>query len=139
MALRKIVDGAKRSLAAGRPIVIFPEGTRRIPGAPPEYKGGIAYLYGKLAIPVVPMALNSGFYWPRRRFLRHPGKIVVEFLPPIPAGLPARDFLDRLIAETEAACDRLILEADAGSPRPPFPPEAERRLAELKRQTIPAA
>lgn len=138
-ALREIAEGGKRAMAQGRPIVIFPEGTRRPPGAPADYKVGIAHLYGKLGIAVVPMALNSGFYWPRRKFLRYPGKIIVEFLPPIPPGLPARTFLNRLVAETEAACDRLILEADGDRPRPPFPPEAEKRLRELKSQTSPAA
>ena len=137
-ALREIAEGGAKALAQGRPIVIFPEGTRRPPGAAPDYKGGIAYLYGKLGVPVVPMALNSGFYWPRRRFLRHPGKIVVEFLPAIPPGLTGRAFLNRLTGEIEAACDLLLLEADADRPRPPFPPEAAARLAELKSQTIPA-
>ncbi len=138
-ALREIAEGGQRAVRQNRPIVIFPEGTRRVPGAPPDYKAGIVHLYGKLGIPVVPMALNSGFYWPRRRFLRYPGRIVVEFLPPIPPGLTGRAFLNRLTAETEAACDRLILEADADRPRPPFPPEAQKRLRELKSQTIPAA
>jgi 1-acyl-sn-glycerol-3-phosphate acyltransferase len=137
-ALREIAEGGQRAVEQGRPIVIFPEGTRRPPGAPADYKVGIAHLYGKLGVPVVPMALNSGFYWPRRKFLRYPGRIVVEFLPPIPPGLAARTFLNRLVAETEAACDRLILEADADHPRPPFPPEAEKRLSELNSQIVPA-
>ena len=69
-ALRQIAKGGAKAVAQGRPIVTSPRARRRPPGAPPDYKGGIAYLYGELGIPVVPMALNSGFYWPRRRFLR---------------------------------------------------------------------
>ncbi|MCW5696225.1 MAG: 1-acyl-sn-glycerol-3-phosphate acyltransferase [Bauldia sp.] len=134
-ALKEITEGAKRVLAEGRPVIIFPEGTRKAPGAPPDVKYGIVHLYGKLGVPVVPVALNSGFYWPRRRFLRFPGTIVVEFLPSIAPGLSSRAFLTRLTETVEAGVDRLIVEADAGKPRPPFPPEAEARLSELRQKT----
>lgn len=131
-ALKEITEGAERVMSQGRPLVIFPEGTRRAPGAPPDYKQGIALLYAKLGVPVVPVGLNSGFYWPRRRSLRFPGTIVVEFLPPIPPGLKPRLFMERLTADVEASCDRLLREADASDPRPPFPPEATERLLSLK-------
>jgi len=131
-ALREITDGAQRLTALGRPLVIFPEGTRRAPGAPPDYKQGIALLYARLGLPVVPAALNSGLYWPRRRFMRFPGTIVVEFLPPIQPGLTPRSFLNELTGRIETACDRLLLEADAATPRPYFTAEAETRLTELK-------
>ena len=58
----------------------------------------------------VPFALNSGLFWPRRKFLRYPGTIVIEFLPPIPAGLPRREFQERLESEIEAATARLVAE-----------------------------
>ena len=81
-------DGARRKAARrGRQIVIFPEGTRRPPGAEPDYKPGIAHLYSKAGVPCVPMALNSGLFWPRRSLLRPPGTIVVEMLDPIAPGL----------------------------------------------------
>ncbi|MCC6735814.1 MAG: 1-acyl-sn-glycerol-3-phosphate acyltransferase [Bauldia sp.] len=131
-ALKEITEGAERVMAQGRPLVIFPEGTRRAPGAAPDYKQGIALLYAKLGVPVVPVGLNSGFYWPRRRSLRFPGTIVVEFLPPIPPGLKPRAFMERLTGDVERSCDRLVLEADAAVPRPPFPTEATKRLHELK-------
>lgn len=134
-ALAEIAEGAERVIAAGRPVVIFPEGTRRLPGAPPDYKYGIVHLYTQLKVPVVPLALNSGLYWPRRRFLRHPGTIVVELLPPVGPGLSPRAFLDRLKTDIETGCDRLLQLADAARPRPPFPPEAEARLAELRPET----
>ncbi|MHA1559279.1 MAG: lysophospholipid acyltransferase family protein [Alphaproteobacteria bacterium] len=136
-ALREIVDGSGKVLAAGRPVLIFPEGTRRPPGASPEYKYGIAHLYKELRLPVVPVALNSGIYWPRRRFMRFPGTIVVTFLPAIESGLKTRAFLHRVTSEVESECDRLLMEADIADPRPPFGPEATERLAELRFEQRP--
>jgi 1-acyl-sn-glycerol-3-phosphate acyltransferase len=98
--------------------VLFPEGTRRAPGDPPQYQTGIALLYRSLNVPVVPMALNSGRFWPRHRFLRRPGTIVFEFLPPIPPGLESKVFLARLTESIESASDRLITE-NAGDTPPP--------------------
>ncbi len=131
-ALRAMVARAKREFAAGRPAIIFPEGTRRAPGASPDYKPGIAQLYSQLDAPVVPMALNSGLYWPRRRFLRHPGTIVAEFLPPIAPGLRPRAFLQELETRIETACDGLLAEAAGSASAPPLPPEAAARLAMLR-------
>ena len=130
-ALRALADRAREEIASGRPVVIFPEGTRRPPGAAPAYQSGIALLYRTLGVPVVPVAVNSGLYWPRRSFLHYPGTIIVEILPPIPPGLESRAFLDRLEQTTETACDRLLAEADRAVPRPPFPQEAAARLAEI--------
>ena len=134
-ALSEIVEGSKQALRQGRPVFIHPEGTRRSPGAAPGYKFGVAHLYRELGVPVVAAALNSGLYWPRRRYVRFPGTIVVSFLPPINPGLSTRAFRDRLVSVTETECDRLLLEADAARPRPPFGPEAEARLLELEQQT----
>ncbi|HEX5932398.1 MAG TPA: lysophospholipid acyltransferase family protein [Methyloceanibacter sp.] len=112
-ALRRMVREAKKRAAQGREIIIFPEGTRRAPGAPPDYKTGVVLLYEALGIPCVPLALNSGAFWPRRSFVRHPGIIVVEILDPIPPGLPKAEFLPRLIATIETASARLLAEAKA--------------------------
>ncbi len=131
-ALREIVDGSRAVLAADRPVFIFPEGTRRSPGAPPDYKQGIALLYKELGVRVVPVALNSGLYWPRRSFMRYPGTIVVSFLPSIEPGMKTRAFLNQLRDTIEGECDRLLVEADTADPRPPFGPEATARLAELR-------
>ena len=128
-ALRALAERARQELAKGREIIIFPEGTRRPPGAAPAYRTGIALVYRTLGVPVVPVAVNSGLYWPRRRFLRYPGTIIVEFLPPIPPGLDSRAFLDKLQTSIETASDRLLAEADQSVPRPPFSPEAKARLA----------
>jgi 1-acyl-sn-glycerol-3-phosphate acyltransferase len=110
-ALRGMAAAAKAELAQGRSIVIFPEGTRKKPGAAPDYKPGVAGLYGQLNVPCVPVALNSGAFW--TSFLKYPGIIVLEFLDPIPAGLPRREFMPRLEAAIEGATGRLVAQARA--------------------------
>lgn len=109
-ALKRLIGYARRAIAENRQILIFPEGTRRAPDAPPDYKPGAAALYLQLDVPCVPFALNSGVYWPRRKFMRYPGTIVVEFLPAIPAGLKRRDYSARLEAAIETATARLVAE-----------------------------
>jgi 1-acyl-sn-glycerol-3-phosphate acyltransferase len=110
-ALRKMLKAAKRAVAAGRPIFIFPEGTRVAPDAAPDYKPGVAALYRELKVPCVPVALNSGLYWPRRAFLKRPGRIVIEFLPPIPPGLTRAAFMEALEGGIERATAALVGEA----------------------------
>ena len=107
-ALRRMAADARERAAQGRDIVIFPEGTRRAPGAPPAYKPGIALVYEALALPCVPVALNSGVFWPRRSLLRRPGTIIVEFLPAIEPGLPRKQFVAVLQERIETASARLI-------------------------------
>jgi 1-acyl-sn-glycerol-3-phosphate acyltransferase len=107
-ALRSLVARAKEEKAGGRQMVVFPEGTRKSPGDPPDYKPGAAALYTALDLPCVPFALNSGLFWPRRKFLRNPGTIVIEFLPAIPAGLPRKVFQARLEQAIEEATGRLV-------------------------------
>jgi len=102
---------ARMRAAEGREILIFPEGTRKTPGSPPDYKPGIAFLYQDLKIPVCPLALNSGAFWPRHTFLRYPGTIVAEFLDPIPPGLPRQEFMQRLEQAIETASGQLLAEA----------------------------
>lgn len=104
-ALRALMAKAEEAISDGRQVVIMPEGTRRAPDDPPDYKPGAAAVYGKLGVACVPFALNSGLFWPRRQFLRKPGTIVLSFLPPIPAGLARREFQTRLetAIETETA------------------------------------
>jgi 1-acyl-sn-glycerol-3-phosphate acyltransferase len=109
-ALGAMTARVKDALADGRQIIIFPEGTRRPAGTPPKYKFGVAFLYADCAAPCVPIALNSGLYWPRRRFLRFPGKVRVEVLDPIPPGLDRSAFFTELEQKLEAATARLIAE-----------------------------
>jgi 1-acyl-sn-glycerol-3-phosphate acyltransferase len=112
-ALRAMLRETKKRVEDGREIIIFPEGTRRAPGAPPDYKTGVVLLYEALRIPCVPVALNSGLFWPRRSMMRQPGTVIVEFLDPIPPGLPKGEFLSRLTAAIETASNRLVAEGKA--------------------------
>lgn len=111
-----MIARARDALRRRRQIVIFPEGTRRPAGAEPAYRFGVAKLYAGTGAPCVPIALNSGLFWPRRKFLRYPGTIVVEVLDPIPPGLDEKTFFARLQNDIEQATARLIAEARAGSP-----------------------
>jgi len=110
-ALHSMTARAKEEVANGREIIIFPEGTRRAPGAEPQYKYGVAFLYNALDIPCVPVALNSGLFWPRRSFMRYPGVVRVEFLDPIPPGLKRQVFFERLQHDVETATAKLLAAA----------------------------
>jgi 1-acyl-sn-glycerol-3-phosphate acyltransferase len=109
-SLARMTAATRREIADARQIVIFPEGTRQAPGAAPRYMPGVAYLYSEIGLPCVPVALNSGLYWPRRSLLRFPGTILVEVLDPIPPGLDKRAFLAQLRSVIEEATTRLVAE-----------------------------
>lgn len=131
-ALKQVVAATREELARNpRQLIIYPEGTRRAPGDEPSYKYGIVELYARLELPVVPVAHVAGLYWPRRVFMRYPGTIRARFLPPIPPGLGKEEFMARLIGETEAACDALLVEAAHSPNAPPLPATAVKRLEEL--------
>lgn len=110
-ALKSMVKGAEEAKAEGRPVVIFPEGTRTPPGSRQPYHSGVAMLYTALGVPVVPVALNSGLFWRRRGFAKRPGVVTVEFLPPIAPGLDRKRFMADLEARIETATDNLVAEA----------------------------
>lgn len=114
--LQEMNRRAAEEARKGRQIIIFPEGTRRPAGAPPSYKFGIAHMYSQMNVPCVPIALNSGLFWPRRKFLRYPGTIVVEVLEPIPPGLPREVFFAQLQERIETASDRLLRAGGGRSP-----------------------
>ena len=107
-ALLKMVRQASEEVRNGRQLIIFPEGTRRPVGAPPDYKPGVAQLYASCRQSCLPVALNSGLFWPRRTFMRYPGTLVVEFLDPVPPGLPRDEFLKRIAVAIEDATARLV-------------------------------
>ena len=109
-ALKQMVADSRRILGQGRAIVIFPEGTRQLPGAPPDYKPGVAALYRELGLPCIPMATNSGQHWPAHGLKFDPGTVVFEFLEPIPAGLKRGEFMRELEARIEGATERLAAE-----------------------------
>jgi 1-acyl-sn-glycerol-3-phosphate acyltransferase len=107
-ALLKMVRQASEEVRNGRQLIIFPEGTRRPVGAPPDYKPGVAQLYASSRVSCLPVALNSGLFWPRRTFMRYPGTLVVEFLDLLPPGLPRDEFLTRISTAIEDATVRLV-------------------------------
>jgi 1-acyl-sn-glycerol-3-phosphate acyltransferase len=114
-ALSEMTARAGRELIGRRrQIIIFPEGTRRAPGAEPNYKYGVVHLYTATGVPCLPIALNSGLFWPRRSFRRYPGTVVVQILDPIAPGLEKQVFAERMQQEIETATARLIAE---GKPR----------------------
>lgn len=113
-ALAYAVKRTRQVLGEGRPVVLFPEGTRRPVGAPPDYKAGIARIYAEAGVPCLPVAVNTGLFWPRRGLIRRPGTAVIEFLEPIPPGLDRKAFLKLLRTRIEAATDALVAEALAG-------------------------
>jgi len=107
-ALRGLVRQAKAALAEGRSILIYPEGTRTPVGSQPPYQVGTAALYRQLGVPVVPVALNSGVFWGRRKFIKWPGVIDVEVLPAIPPGIDRKTFMATLRERIEGATARLV-------------------------------
>lgn len=111
-ALRRMLAAGERALAQSRPVFIFPEGTRSTVGAKQPYQPGVAALYARLGVPLVPVAVNSGAFWGRRAFLKRPGRITVEILPPIEPGRERRAALAELERRIEAATARLV----AGTP-----------------------
>ncbi len=110
-ALRAMLADAQKAASEGRQIIIFPEGTRKEPGAAPDYKPGIHLIYTRLGTSCLPIALNSGLFWPRRRPERYAGTILVEILAPIAPGLKRRGFLNRLETDIETTTEHLITEA----------------------------
>lgn len=112
-ALKDIVRQAKEHLAAGRQIVIFPEGTRQPSGQTGRYHRGVAAIYKACNAPVIPVALNSGLYWNKQSLIRKPGTILLEFLPPLPQDLGAEEMMSLLQQQIEFASARLLAEATA--------------------------
>jgi 1-acyl-sn-glycerol-3-phosphate acyltransferase len=115
-ALKSMLQQARDRAAQGREIVIFPEGTRREVGAEPDYKPGVLALYEALALPCIPVALNSGIFWRIDSVMRLPGTIIIEILEPIPPGLPRTVFRQEMISRIEDATARLVAEAAAAEP-----------------------
>jgi 1-acyl-sn-glycerol-3-phosphate acyltransferase len=111
LALRQLVRDSQAVIEDGRQLVIFPEGTRSQPGAKLPYHPGIAAIYKKTGVPVIPVALNSGLFWGRRSFDKKPGKIIIEFLPPLIPGMERKTFIAELESRVEKASNRLISEA----------------------------
>jgi 1-acyl-sn-glycerol-3-phosphate acyltransferase len=117
-ALASMARHAAKQYAEGRKIIIYPEGTRRLPGAKPSYRYGVTHLYSELDATILPIALNSGLYWPRQSLRLYPGTIIMEILPPIEPGLSKKEFSKEIEQRIENTTNALIAEA-ARSPDPP--------------------
>lgn len=131
-AIPKMIEQANEAMAESRQLIIYPEGTRKVPGDKPDYKYGIAKLYTDLNVPVVPVIQHAGLFWPRKSFLRRAGHIVIRILPPIQPGMNAREFFLHLADYTERESDRLLVETVAANPQVPLTEITKKRLAELK-------
>lgn len=110
-AISQMVADVSKTLSEPGQLVIYPQGTRVAPGAEKPYKVGTAVLYEAMDQPCVPVAVNTGLFWPRRGVLRHPGLAVVEFLDPIAPGQPKETFLAELETRVETASNQLMAEA----------------------------
>lgn len=110
-ALKRIAQRARKIVDQGRSVMIFPQGTRTPPGTDRPYLSGVAAVYASAGVPVVPVALNSGMFWPRHQLLKWPGTIVLEYLPPIEPGLDRKTFMKKLADQIEPATARLEAEA----------------------------
>ncbi|KKB07683.1 lysophospholipid acyltransferase family protein [Devosia chinhatensis] len=131
-AIPEMISQARAAIERGCRIVIYPEGTRRAPLAPPDYRQGIVRLYSELKVPVVPVALDSGFYWGRNSLIIWPGTAQARFLPPIEPGLASDAFLEELRARIEAESDDLALRAIEGGLDRPIDPTLAERIAALR-------
>lgn len=113
-SITNIIEGAKRMSAQGRPIIIFPQGTRvnvKTTAKEKPYKGGIVKMYTHANLPIIPLALNSGLFWGRNSFLKKPGTVVFEFLSPIEPGLPDKKVMRAIEDRLEENSIRLMGEA----------------------------
>ena len=109
----KIIEMARQRISEERQVIIFPEGTRSEINSTPSYKRGIMHLYKNLDMPCLPIALNTGMFWPRLGFYIHSGNAILEFLPPIETGLQGDVFMTELTTRIEGATARLVHEAAA--------------------------
>jgi 1-acyl-sn-glycerol-3-phosphate acyltransferase len=107
-ALDHATEVGSERMKENRQLIIYAEGTRRAVDAPPNYKYGVAHLYGELNVPCVPVALNSGLYWPRRSLRFTPGTVRIEFLKPIQPGMEKTAFLKELETRIETVTNRLV-------------------------------
>ncbi|WP_185983729.1 lysophospholipid acyltransferase family protein [Aureimonas mangrovi] len=128
--LPSLLGSVHAAVEQGRHIVIFPEGTRVAPGAAPNYRPGVHYLYSQLDLTIVPVAVNSGLFWPRKAFKREPGTIRARFMPAIGPGLPREPFIAQLREEIEAGSNDLMRQAYAERPDLPMSELVRDRLAE---------
>ncbi|MCD2178383.1 lysophospholipid acyltransferase family protein [Rhizobium sp. C1] len=134
-AMAEVMTRTLKEMKTGRQLIIYPEGTRRPPGAEPVYKYGIARLYRDLQMPVVPVVHQAGIFWPRRKALRQGGVIIARILPPIQPGMEEKEFFEHLVKTMEEASDKCLLDTVDANPHLILPETAKKRIAELRAQS----
>jgi len=107
-SIRKMLKEAKSKMSAGYSIIIFPEGTRKTPGDKPDYKTGFIGIYNETESEILPVALNSGYCWPKHTFIKTPGKIIIKILNPIPAKLKKDEVLKKVESIIEEETNKII-------------------------------
>jgi 1-acyl-sn-glycerol-3-phosphate acyltransferase len=115
-ALSDLARQARGAIAQGRQLIIFPEGTRKPVGNTPDYKPGVAFLYSETKAVCVPMALNTGLFWPRHSLSIRRGTVTIAFLEPIAPGLDKKAFMQLLQSRIETETAKLVAEALAADP-----------------------
>ena len=106
-ALRKMLYEAKQKIESGSSIIIFPEGTRKKPGETTDYKTGIAGIYKETETEILPVALNSGYFWPKHPFIKSTGHIIINFLETIPSKLERSQLLKKIEITIETETNKL--------------------------------
>ena len=107
--MKKILFETKKRIEDGSSIIIFPEGTRRRPGETPDYKTGFIGIYKEVNRKLLPVAVNSGLFWPRHKFIMNKGHIIIEILPTIEAGVPKNEILNKVKEVIEKASNNLLI------------------------------
>ncbi|MBY7649486.1 MAG: 1-acyl-sn-glycerol-3-phosphate acyltransferase [Candidatus Liberibacter europaeus] len=123
--MKNIINRSREAVKNNRQLIIYPEGTRRSPGEATLYKKGISYIYDSLEVPVIPVVVHAGLFWPRGRFIRYPGHFKVRVLRPIPAKMPRQKFFEELKENMERESDKLLIETINDNPNLPLPTSAQ--------------
>ena len=107
-AMRLILKKTKEKSLQNFSIIIFPEGTRKKPGSKPDYKSGFIGIYNEMKTEILPVAVNSGNFWPKDTFIKIPGKIIIKFLPTIKLNLSRKQVLSEIEEKIEKATNEII-------------------------------
>lgn len=113
-----LVEGMARAREDGRRVLIYPEGHLAPVGYHFRYKAGVWHMQKAMDVPIVPVATNLNCFWNQEEIAKTPGTAVIEFLEPIPAGLPKEEALKRLTEAVETRSAELIAEARGGTVEP---------------------
>ncbi|AHA28327.1 lysophospholipid acyltransferase family protein [Candidatus Liberibacter americanus] len=114
--MKNIIDRSRQAVDNNRQLIIYPEGTRLLPGEKAIYKKGISHIYDSLKVPVIPIVVHAGLFWPKGRFVRYPGYFKVRVLNPIPPDMPRKKFFEEFQIKMEHESEILLLETIKDNP-----------------------